>query len=175
MTSSLYDATIPQFQQMLPGVIANLGRAETWAREKGQTAKEMLGSRLAPDMLPLAAQFHFVAVHSGGAINALKEGVFHIPTEPAPMEFADLHKMLTDAQAVVDQATPEVLEAAQSRTIALDFSGRTVKRFTGAEYLLSFAQPNFFFHSVTAYSILRTLGVSIGKSDYLGAMRSLPD
>jgi uncharacterized protein len=40
--------------------------------------------------------------------------------------------------------------------------------FTGQSYLLTFALPNFFFHAVTAYDILRHNGVVIGKMDYLG-------
>ena len=35
-------------------------------------------------------------------------------------------------------------------------------------YLLGFALPNFYFHLVTAYNILRHNGVEIGKADYLG-------
>jgi hypothetical protein len=38
-------------------------------------------------------------------------------------------------------------------------------------FLLSFSQPNFFFHTTTAYAILRHLGVEVGKMDYLGRLR----
>jgi hypothetical protein len=41
--------------------------------------------------------------------------------------------------------------------------------FSGQNYLLSFALPNFFFHAVTAYDILRHNGVEIGKQDFLGS------
>ena len=40
--------------------------------------------------------------------------------------------------------------------------------FTGQDYLLGFALPNFYFHLVTAYNILRHNGIEIGKGDYLG-------
>ena len=40
--------------------------------------------------------------------------------------------------------------------------------FTGRDYLLQFAIPNFFFHVTTAYALLRHKGVPIGKMDYLG-------
>jgi hypothetical protein len=40
--------------------------------------------------------------------------------------------------------------------------------FSGQAYLLTFALPNFFFHVVTAYDILRHNGVEIGKADFLG-------
>ena len=43
--------------------------------------------------------------------------------------------------------------------------------FMGEEFLLSFSQPNFYFHATTAYGILRHKGVKVGKLDYLGALR----
>jgi hypothetical protein len=37
-----------------------------------------------------------------------------------------------------------------------------------AQYVLGFATPNFYFHYVTAYDILRHGGVEIGKRDFFG-------
>ena len=42
--------------------------------------------------------------------------------------------------------------------------------FSGESYLLTFALPNFYFHLVTAYDILRNQGVKIGKLDFLGPL-----
>ena len=42
------------------------------------------------------------------------------------------------------------------------------KRFTGQSYLLTYGLPHFFFHVTTAYAILRSNGVEVGKKDYLG-------
>jgi hypothetical protein len=36
------------------------------------------------------------------------------------------------------------------------------------DYLLKFAQPNFYFHVTTAYNILRHNGVELIKKDYVG-------
>jgi len=41
-------------------------------------------------------------------------------------------------------------------------------QFTGLSYLQKFALPNFFFHEVMAYGVLRNAGVPVGKLDYLG-------
>ena len=43
--------------------------------------------------------------------------------------------------------------------------------FTSESFILSFSLPNFHFHAVTAYDILRSLGVPIGKRDYEGRLR----
>ncbi len=40
----------------------------------------------------------------------------------------------------------------------------------GADYLVHFVLPNFYFHLTTAYDILRSAGVEIGKRDFLGAV-----
>ena len=42
-------------------------------------------------------------------------------------------------------------------------------KFSGGDYVSRWALPNFYFHLVTAYSILRANGVPLGKLDFLGA------
>ena len=41
--------------------------------------------------------------------------------------------------------------------------------FTNVNFALSFSLPNFYFHATTAYDILRSKGVPLGKMDFLGA------
>ena len=43
------------------------------------------------------------------------------------------------------------------------------KTFAGLPYLLEFVLPNVFFHTTTAYAILRHGGVGLGKADFLGS------
>ncbi len=43
---------------------------------------------------------------------------------------------------------------------------------TSETFLLSVLLPNFHFHAVTAYGILRTRGVPLGKRDYEGQIRT---
>jgi len=51
------------------------------------------------------------------------------------------------------------------------YGGEVRMRFTGTTYLLSFAQPNFYFHCSILYAILRNQGLDIGKLDFLGAVQ----
>lgn len=48
----------------------------------------------------------------------------------------------------------------------------------GLRYLRDFTLPNFYFHLVTTYAILRNNGVDLGKRDYMGhifdALRPAP-
>ena len=54
-------------------------------------------------------------------------------------------------------------------------SGISVKKAAGKwmrgdEYITQFALANFYFHVVTAYSILRHNGVDLGKRDFIGGV-----
>ena len=56
------------------------------------------------------------------------------------------------------------------KDMAFEIGGRSLP-FTAEGFLQSFSLPNFYFHSTTAYDILRHKGVPLGKRDYLGRMR----
>ena len=43
--------------------------------------------------------------------------------------------------------------------------------YTAENFLLSFSQPNFYFHAATTYDILRWKGVPLGKRDFVGKSR----
>jgi hypothetical protein len=47
-------------------------------------------------------------------------------------------------------------------------TGSGEMKFVAKQYVLNFAIPNFFFHYVTAYGLLRKEGIEVGKGDYLG-------
>jgi len=78
-------------------------------------------------------------------------------------------------KAIVDLLNAELQKALggdmgkQLAELSLDPIGGTPKKFTGINYLLNFALPNFYFHSTTAYAILRHNGLEIGKGDFMGA------
>ena len=43
--------------------------------------------------------------------------------------------------------------------------------YAAENFLLSFSQPNFYFHAAATYNIMRHKGVAVGKRDFLGATR----
>ena len=59
------------------------------------------------------------------------------------------------------------INGSEDRKIVLTV-GKQDLSFSGLQYLLGFALPNFYFHVVTAYDILRHSGVELGKRDFLG-------
>jgi hypothetical protein len=67
----------------------------------------------------------------------------------------------------VQSIQPAQIDGSEEREILLKLGGTEVK-FKGMQYLLGFALPNFYFHVVTAYDILRHDGVELAKRDYIG-------
>jgi hypothetical protein len=68
----------------------------------------------------------------------------------------------------IDSVPAGALDGSETRDIKIPLRDRTVE-FKGLEFLQKWALPNFFFHQVTAYNLLRHNGVDIGKKDFLGA------
>jgi hypothetical protein len=61
---------------------------------------------------------------------------------------------------------PAQFDGAETREITIPLRGEQ-QVFKGQPYLLHFAMPNFYFHTTTAYAILRHNGVEIGKADFI--------
>lgn len=78
--------------------------------------------------------------------------------------------MLQGAIASLNAIDRETFDALADSDTQFAF-GETKMPFTGANFLLSFSQPNFYFHATTAYGILRAQGVELGKRDFLGMPR----
>lgn len=138
--------------------------------EKSETASEtLLQARLAPDMLPFSLQVYILADTSCKLLARL-QGV-----EPLALGPHDQVKTIADARAILAKAQ-DFLAAADANTIATR-ADETVSFGMGRdkpdavvkarEYAAGYSLPNVFFHTVTAYAILRKEGVTIGKDDYL--------
>ena len=65
---------------------------------------------------------------------------------------------------------PVEVDAFVGRPMRFEFGERRMD-FTAEDFLLSFSQPNFYFHATTTYAILRMKGMEIGKRDYMGQLR----
>jgi hypothetical protein len=170
MTFSLYDAVVPSNLQILDAVDALLGKAEAFCAEKGRAAANLIDARLAPDMLPFGYQVKSCAVHLVGGIEGVRAGTFSPNMTPWPTDFAGLHGILQTAAESLKQLDRGAFAAlADSDT---HFTAGEIRLpFTGANFLLSFSQPNFYFHATTAYVILRAEGVKLGKRDFIGIPR----
>jgi hypothetical protein len=170
MAFSLYAATVPSYLQTLGAVSGLIDKAESFCSEKGLAACELMQARLAEDMLPLAYQLKSTAVHSLGAIEGLRRGVFHPDMTPPPQEFATLKARIATAIQALEGVDSAEVEGFVGRDMRFALGERHFD-FTGEDFLLSFSLPNFYFHASTAYDILRWKGVALGKRDFMGRLR----
>jgi len=170
MAFSLYAATIPSYQQILGSVSGLLVKAQAFCEEKAIKHEDILQARLAPDMLPFAYQVKSTAVHSLGAIEGVRCGTFSPDRTPPPETFPALHARIAETLSALEKIEPAEINSFIGRDMRF-VRGEHQLEFTAENFLLSFSQPNFYFHATTAYDILRWKGVQIGKRDFTGALR----
>ncbi|HWW26128.1 MAG TPA: DUF1993 domain-containing protein [Caulobacter sp.] len=169
MSLSMHRASAPVFVRALEVLATLLDKGEAHAKAQGHNPDDLVAARLADDMLPLAGQVQRASDASKGAVSRLT-GVEAPAMPDEETTFAQLQKRVADTLAYIRSVDPLAFEGSEDRTVELKLPGGTLT-FTGEDYLFSFALPNFFFHVVTAYDILRHNGVQIGKLDYLGPVR----
>jgi hypothetical protein len=121
-------------------------------------------------MLPFRFQVIAVAHHSAGAIEGAQAGVFRPPSGAMNQDYAALQALIADARARLQKVSRETVDALQGKDVTFQL-GDFKLPFTAEGFLMSFSLPNLHFHATTAYDILRTKGVPLGKRDYMGQMR----
>ena len=168
MTSAIYTASIPVFKQMLGGLSEVLSKAQAHAETKKIDPNALLQARLFPDMFPLLRQVQ-VATDFAKSVAARLAGVEVPKLQDNEQSFADLQARIATVLAFIEGLDPAQFDEAATREIVSQAGTPKEKRFTGQSYLLNYGLPHFFFHTTTAYSILRHNGVDVGKKDYIGA------
>lgn len=170
MGFTLYDALVPSWQQVLGSVAKWLDKAQAHCATHNLPDSALVEARLFADMLPFGFQVKSTVVHSIGAIEGVRKGVFSPDRSPWPESFAGLKELVSQGLAALDQMDPAEINAFLGRDMRFEIGERRVD-FIAENFLLSFSQPNFYFHATTAYDILRNQGLPIGKADFLGKTR----
>jgi hypothetical protein len=144
-----------------------LDRAVANATARKYDVDVLLSSRLAPDQFALVRQIQSVCdtAKLTAARLAAVEAQSHPDTETT---LAQLRERITGVAGWLEGLGPTAFVGAGDRKISTGWMGGKAMR--GADYLTQFALPNFFFHLVTAYSILRHNGVDLGKMDFIGGV-----
>ena len=172
MPISLYDAFVPSCLQVIGSVRGLVDKAEAHCSSTGCAPEEIIEARLYRDMLPFSYQVKSVAVHGFGAIKGVRRGLFARDSTPPPPRWPQRRGALPPPTAGLGTVTAEELEDLIGRETIFSIPAINLElTFTAENFLLSFSQPNFYFHATTAYGILRHNGLDIGKKNFLGAMR----
>lgn len=166
MTISMYQASVPYFLQMLGNLKAILEKGAAHAAARKFDPIVLFNSRLAPDMLPLVKQVQIASDNAKGCAARLA-GIEAPKFEDNEATYAQLSERIDRTVAFLKALKPAQIDGSEGRDVVLKFQ-RTFE-FKGLDYLRHFAIPNFTFHVVTAYNILRHNGVELGKSDFLRA------
>jgi uncharacterized protein len=168
MPSAIYTASIPVFKQMLGGLSGVLAKAEAHADAKKIDPDALLQARLYPDMFALLRQVQ-VATDFAKSVSARLAGVEVPKVADTEKTFSELQARIASVVAFIEGLNPASFEAAATREIVTQAGTPKEKRFSGESYLFNYGLPHFFFHTTTAYAILRHSGVEVGKKDYIGS------
>ena len=167
MPLSMYQASVPAFERTLTNLKAILEKAAAHAKDHKIEESVLIGARLFPDMLPFSKQIQIASDFARGTSARLTGG------EPPSFEdkeatFAELVTRIDKTLDYLKTMQPAKFEGAETREISRPVGGKPMK-FSGTDYLIKYALPNFYFHSTTAYAILRHNGVALGKGDFIGS------
>jgi uncharacterized protein len=166
MHVDLYAGSVGVFGRGLGGLAAVLRKAEAHVAATPLSEAELLHARLYPNMYPFYRQVQI-------ACNFAHEAPARIAELPIPgsidqeTSFAELTRNLSQVRAFLKTLSPEQLADRDTQPITFPVGAETMT-LPVSQYVLGFAVPNFYFHNVTAYAILRSIGVDLGKRDYFG-------
>jgi len=168
MAISLYEITIQVFIKNLQTLKKLLEKGVAFTKEDGVSVTEesLAGAKLIADMGDLIYQIQRVSDTSKGLAQRVG-GVEPVVLEDNEKTFPDMLTRIQKTIEVLEKVKKEDLDAAEDVEVVVKTRSGELK-FTGKSYAIDFAIPNFFFHFVTAYALLRKEGVQVGKNDYLG-------
>ncbi|MEC3912287.1 DUF1993 domain-containing protein [Sphingobium sp. CR2-8] len=173
---SLTQLLVPTFTQMLRTLSALLDKAQAQLPDP----QALLSARLAEDMFPLATQIRFACVQAQEAVSRLRGEAFPASRDrlleegrnagERPGSLEDAKTRIAETLALLDALTPDALDVAGDAPIAHELPNGIIFDLSANQYARDWALPQFYFHLMTAYAILRAQGVALGKADYVSHM-----
>jgi uncharacterized protein len=165
MSISMHSASVPVFVRNLNNMLGWLDKAQAHADAKKFESGNYLSLRLAPDMLPFIKQIQIASDGAKGCVARLA-GIDIPKWEDTEATLDDLRARIRKTIDFVQSVPAAQIDGSDSRAITITLRSGDVK-FDGQRYLEHWALPNFYFHVMTTYNLLRHAGVDLGKQDYL--------
>jgi hypothetical protein len=166
MMISMYTVSVPVFVQLLTALSANLDKAAAHAEAKKFDPSVFLNMRLYPDMYPFARQVQEATKHAA-RVAGLLAGVKAPEMPNTESSIPELKARIAKTVDFLKSLTPAQIEGSDDKDVKVPSSSGE-RSYTGQGLLLHHALPNFYFHTTTAYDILRHAGVEVGKRDFMG-------
>lgn len=167
MSLSMYESSIPVLTRNLKNLSTFLQKGADYATSNDIDGHVLVGARLFPNMNPLSSQVQ-IACDVAKLAAARLSGMDAPSYEDNETTFEELQTRITNTLQFLASVPAEMIDGSEEKEVTLQAGPKEFK-FTGKVYLQSFVIPNSYFHTSTAYNILRHNGVEIGKMDFLGA------
>jgi len=171
MSTLLYQATVPVFEQTLGALDAIVDKASAYAAAHKIDPSVLLAARLRPDMFSFVRQTQVVCDNAKN-MTARLAGAEPPRFEDNEASFDEIKARIKKTLDYVRAVDPRDINAGENRDIVFPLGPNKMK-MKGADYVFHFALLNYYFHLTTAYDILRHNGVDLGKRDFLGAVQGI--
>jgi len=147
-----------------------LGSLDSWLAKAAEHDRgdALLEARLAEDMFPLARQIRFACNLPGEAMAGVA-GVAYSSSDIDDTTLTAARERIAATRALIKGWRSTPFGADEARIEFSLANGMTFDLDTQS-YVRDWALPQFYFHLMAAYSILRAAGVPLGKADYVGFM-----
>lgn len=174
---TLTNLLVPTFTQMLKTLQGWLAKAQA---QMPETAETLLSARLAPDMFPLSTQVRFACLQAQEATYRLRGATFPASFDELvnegrnageqPGTIAGAQARIDETLAILKSLEANALDGDMDRPIAHEIPNGMIFDLTAQQYARDWALSQFYFHLMSAYAILRSEGVALGKADYIPHM-----
>ena len=160
----MHDRSIDLIRTLFQSRLATIEHLLKLAQTHFGDGESFLQQRIATDMFPFGTQVAFTCNQprnfalwcDGKPANNLDPDVTSLAQ--AYEHIANTNELLLEIN-VGDEKLAEIARINLGESLYVELSG--------SAYVNEFLIPNFYFHMVTAYDILRMAGVPIGKRDYM--------
>ena len=169
MSYTMSKAALPSFEIELNALSAILDKAAAFAAEKKVDPAVLAAWRLAPDMFPLSRQVQ-IATDQAKNGSARLAGIEPPRFEDNEKTIDELKERVAKTLAFIKTIDGKAIDGSGDREITFPLGPTNKGHMKGDDYLTHFVIPNFYFHLTATYAILRQVGISIGKQDFLGAI-----
>src|SRR5688572_2812032 len=166
MKISMYALSHDVFKKALTQLLHVIEKGVANAKARNFDPNIFVGQRLAPDMLPFSKQIQLTSDFAKNSMARLA-GIDAPKFEDNETTVDELVARVKKTLEYIDTVPAAAFEGSEDRDIKIPLRDRTLE-MKGLPFLQNWALPNFFFHHVTAYNILRHNGVDVGKRDFLG-------
>ena len=167
MNISMHAMSHGVFKKALTQLLHVMDKGVANAKARNFDASVLVSARLAPDMLPFARQIQLTSDFAKNSMARLA-GIDPPKFEDSETTMDELVARVKKTIDYIDSVSAAALEGSETRDIKIA-AARPHGGVQGARRSCRhWAIPNFFFHHVTAYNLLRHNGVDIGKRDFLG-------